>query len=102
MPCAERLVWLRTPPMISWASVSFGRGESTLARGRFSRREASVPVIRQESSADPIVDPSEAEQRIEIVGIERHGALEETARLRHIFRVNAPVEPGLPLKIEVH
>ena len=71
--------------MVSWASASFGLRESTLAIVASAAAKPRVPVVRQISPAHRIVDPSDAEQRVEVVGIERQGALKKAARLRHIF-----------------
>ncbi len=53
---------------------------------RFGRREPGVPVVRQIGSAHSIVDPSDAEQRVEIAGIDREGALENSRAPAPCFR----------------
>ena len=69
---------------------------------RFGRREARVPVVRQIGAAHRIVDPPDLKQRVEVAGIDREGALEEAARLRHVFDVDPLVERRQSLKEEVH
>ena len=69
------------------------------ARASFGRRESTLPIApsaaarRASKSSDRwapptrIVDPPDTEQRVEIVGIERHSALKKSAAqgLRHDF-----------------
>jgi hypothetical protein len=78
-----------------------GRGQS-LGQLRFGCREGRHGIGRKEIYARQRVRSRRSNERLDIVGIGGERAIEKAARLRHIVRDQTLIEPGQPLKIEVH
>jgi hypothetical protein len=68
----------------------------------FGRREASSPIVGRITVTDPHVDPRGADQGLDIAGVERQGALEESPRLRSRLGSRSLVQPSSALEIKVH
>ena len=69
-PVGQRMLW--------------SQGQS-LDQGRLSRRETRGPVIGQKHGTICRINTRHADQRLDIFGIERQGAFEKAARLRHVL-----------------
>ena len=80
----------------------FGRDRQRLDGERLGRRQMSGPVIAHVRPSERAFRASGPDNSVDIVGVERKGALEQPARLREAIRSEPPVVRAHSLKIEVH
>ena len=80
----------------------FGRDRQRLDGERLGRRRGEWPVIAHVRPGKRAFRASGADNRVDVVRIERKSALEQPARLRETIRSEPPVVRAHSLKIEVH
>ena len=92
-------------PNNSQAQVSrrfFRRDRQRLDGKPFGRRQTNSPIIAHVRPGERAFGASGADNRVDIIGVERKGALEQSARLREAIRSESSVVCAHSLKIEVH
>ena len=98
MPWAARFVNIWTTPRSQWARACCGARDRALVKAvsAAARRAARSSVKRLAPVATSTL--RHADQRFDIFGIERQGAFEKAARLRHVFGGQPLVQPSPALE----
>ena len=79
-----------------WAKACSGASDSALVKAASAAASSAARSSAKKLAATRIVDKCRAHQRLDIAGIERQGALEKAARLRHMSGVDPLFTQAMP------
>jgi hypothetical protein len=77
-------------------------GEHFPRQGRFGRREKRGAFVGHKVGTRPRLDKRDADDCLDIAGVEQEGALIKSARLRHVFTAHTLIGASHALKNKVH